>query len=179
MTASTGVGRGKHHLGKGKCIRWIREHQNYAGDDCLIWPYNKCFGYGIFGYNGQKGIYVHRFMCELANGPPPTPKHQAAHTCGKGHDGCANPRHLVWKTASENQLDRRRHGTHVLNPDGQKGRLTEQQRQEIREIGDRMKLFDIADRYGISTRHVRRIQKIKRQRGCAAYRSPQSNVTER
>lgn len=144
--------------GMGKCIQWIREHANYAGDDCLIWPFNRVRGYGLFGYLGKRH-YAHRFMCELVNGSAPTPKHQASHTCGKGHEGCANPRHLVWKTPSENSFDRRRHGTAACNPNGQKGRLTPAQRDEIRARRGQETQDTTAERYGISRRHVRAIQK--------------------
>lgn len=148
--------------GNGKCIRWIREHVKYTGDDCLIWPYNRARGYGLFGYMG-KSVYAHRVMCELVNGRSPSAIHQTAHTCGKGHEGCVNPRHLVWKTPSENQLDRRQHGTAMLNPHGQTGRLTVQQWREIHDLRGRATQDAVAKRFGISPRHVRRIQQSERR----------------
>ena len=97
--------------GQGKAYQWVLAHQNYAGDDCQPWPFAKNWdGYGMFGYLGKQRKSA-RFMCEMVNGPAPSQKHQAAHSCGNGHLGCVNPRHLSWKTASQNQMDRRRHGT--------------------------------------------------------------------
>lgn len=84
--------------GEGKTIKWLRAHTDYSHDWCLIWPFvSKLHGYGQFGYLG-KNYYAHRFMCELAHGPAPSPLHEAAHSCGRGHEGCVNPQHLSWKT---------------------------------------------------------------------------------
>lgn len=51
-------------------------------DDCPKWPFyrHKC-GYGEMTYNGKRGRRVHRVVCELVYGPPPTPEHVAAHNC--------------------------------------------------------------------------------------------------
>lgn len=85
--------------------------RSFVGQDCLIWPYGRSVsGYGLAVVDG-KGRYVHRLACAHINGPPPTPKHQAAHSCGNGHLGCCNPRHLRWATTKENSKDRELHGT--------------------------------------------------------------------
>lgn len=120
--------------GNGKTIQWIRDHQAYQHDDwCLMWPFSRTRGYGTFVYLG-KGYYAHRFMCELVHGEPPTPAHQAAHSCGNGHLGCVNPKHLAWKTQSENQLDCREHGTQAKTDTGNKGRLSLALADEIRAL---------------------------------------------
>jgi hypothetical protein len=80
---------------------------SYDGDECLTWPFSRFpSGYAKLG----KGT-AHRVICEKVYGPPPTPDHEAAHSCGKGKSGCINRRHLRWATHTENQHDRRRHGT--------------------------------------------------------------------
>jgi len=86
------------------------------GYECLIWPYAKTnkgygVGYGRTKINGRKQI-VSRIICEAVRGAPPTPRHEAAHSCGNGHLGCCTKRHLFWKTPEENWEDRRRHGRH-------------------------------------------------------------------
>lgn len=119
---------GNKGSGGGYC--WLVAHKDYAGDDCLTWPFSRVQqGYGNFGHLGMVQ-YAHRFMCELAHGPAPTPQHQACHSCGRGHEGCVNPRHLEWKTPRENQLDRRRHGTHR----GSKGSRTGLSAETIADI---------------------------------------------
>lgn len=61
---------------------------------------------------GGRSVIVARMVCEEVNGPPPTPAHQAAHSCGKGHLGCITPQHLRWATQVENEADKLIHGTH-------------------------------------------------------------------
>ena len=136
--------------GNGQTIKWIRQHQNYPHDDwCLMWPFYRLRGYGSFGYLGKQ-YYAHRFMCELTHGAPPTPQHQAAHSCGNGHLGCVNPRHLSWKTKSQNQLDCREHGTQAKHYGGNKGRLTREQAEEIRQMKGEKTQVEIAEQYGVS-----------------------------
>jgi len=82
----------------------------YAGDDCLEWPFSIVGGgYGQIWRDGRLQI-VSRVVCELVNGPPPAPEYQAAHSCGRA--GCVSPRHLTWKTRTENEADKLVHGTH-------------------------------------------------------------------
>lgn len=96
-------------MGSAEFIRDIA--MKFDGDECLIWPLRrKKTGYGALKLKG-KTTTAHRVICREAHGDAPTPRHQAAHSCGKGHEGCVNPRHLSWKTARENQIDRIFHGT--------------------------------------------------------------------
>src|SRR6478735_5284661 len=81
-------------------------------DECLIWPFARGGnGYAYASLDGKVGT-VHRYVCRKVNGEPPTPKHDAAHSCGKGHEACISPVHLSWKTRKENCADMMRHGTH-------------------------------------------------------------------
>jgi hypothetical protein len=48
-------------------------------------------------------------MCRLAHGEPPTPKSEAAHSCGTRI--CVNPLHIRWASPAENAADKLRHGT--------------------------------------------------------------------
>lgn len=92
--------------GRGKGIAFLRAHVDFDGQDCLIWPFSRNpNGRGMLGFNGEMYL-ANRLMCELVNGPPPTPNHESAHSCGRGHDACVHPKHLSWKTRSENQQER-------------------------------------------------------------------------
>ena len=93
-------------------MQWIAEHVAHQGDECLIWPFcrSQTTGYGKLQVDG-KHTNGHRVICERAHGPAPTKKHQAAHSCGRGHEGCVNPKHLRWATCRENLADRIEHGT--------------------------------------------------------------------
>jgi hypothetical protein len=55
----------------------------------------------------QKLVGVARLVCEEEHGPPPTPKHHAAHATPSGCVGgvCVNPDHIRWATARDNQQD--------------------------------------------------------------------------
>jgi|SRR6185295_19632817 len=130
-------------------MRWIAEHLDYPHDDhCLIWPFGKVRGYGSFGRNG-KSIKAHRYICELKNGPPPTPEHHAAHSCNRGHDACVNPNHLRWKTPSENFKEAEPHRKLKLRPE---------QAREIRDLKGLEHATVTAERFGIAESTVRNIQ---------------------
>jgi hypothetical protein len=90
-------------------LPWLERHVNYSGDNCLTWPFGRDKGgYGKFPHAGRCGA-AHRQMCVLAHGEAPFPKALALHSCGNGHLGCVNPRHLRWGTYQDNIADARRH----------------------------------------------------------------------
>ncbi len=96
----------------GEPMRYFREVVlAYEGTECLTWPYAKSSGYGVMQADGKDKL-VHILACQHRNGPPPTPKHEAAHSCGKGHEACCSQMHLSWKTRKENHADKLVHGTH-------------------------------------------------------------------
>jgi hypothetical protein len=134
-----------------KALLWLQERIAHDGDECLIWPFfrDPGTGRGRVGDGSRSPAWAHRVMCELAHGPAPTPKHQAAHSCGKGHEGCVNPGHLSWKTVSDNLLDRRQHGTAKSNPYGQCGVLKPEQIAEIRALKGKMPKREIAEKFGV------------------------------
>lgn len=124
----------------------------YQGDDCLVWPFpREPTGYASFVRGGKK-TYVHRVACETRNGPPPTPKHHAAHTCNNGTGGCVNPKHLTWKTNSENQKDR------IDGTPWPRSKLSDEQVQEIRALRGIEPVNVTAARYGVSVTHTKHIQ---------------------
>lgn len=140
--------------GNGKTIKWLRAHAGHEGDDCLIWPFSKSNGYGMFGYLGELH-YAHRFMCELAHGPSPE-GYDASHSCGNGHKGCCNPRHVSWKSKSDNQYDRAHHGT--KNTWGPRGKLTPQIAEQIKALKGTAPQRVLAARFGVSRSNISNIQ---------------------
>lgn len=152
--------------GKGKTFQWLLDHVNHQGEACLPWPFSKDGRVGRGGLTHLgKSYWAHRLMCELAHGAPPTPKHQAAHNCGKGHYGCVNPRHLEWKTNSQNQLDRAKNGNALRNPYGNKGGLTPAQQTEIVSLKSTMTQTAIAAKFGVSLGCVQYWLKYRAVRG--------------
>ena len=98
--------------GNGEAINYYKTVVTaYRGKECLIWPYDRDKnGYARIMVEG-KNRSVARMVCEEANGPAPTPRHDAAHGCGWGHGGCVTQEHLRWATRKENMADAREHGT--------------------------------------------------------------------
>lgn len=116
----------------GEATKWLLDHVSHYGDACLIWPYSRKRGYAQIGWGG-KACFTHRIMCELANGPAPADKPWATHLCGKGHEGCVNPKHLAWNSPSANAMDRIKHGNQM--PAGRiRNKLTKDQVNEIRAM---------------------------------------------
>jgi hypothetical protein len=90
-----------------------------------------------------------RVMCILAHGPAPSPLHVAAHSCGKGTDGCVNPKHLRWATEKENYEDAVAHGVAARGERHGSAILTEKAVAEIREKGVKNK-SELAQKFGVS-----------------------------
>lgn len=150
-------GQASYNRGKGAVVAWLRELASHQGNECVRWPFARVRnGYGQFSYLGKLG-YAHRFMCELVNGAPPSPEHHASHSCGKGRQGCVNPRHLEWKTASENHLERRRHGTAATNTWGTSGKLSADTVEAIRRLEGLTTNMELARRFDVSVDTIRRI----------------------
>ena len=135
---------------RGDPLRFLRETViPYRGDDCLPWPFSTDLsGYGKVRYNGV-AQRVNGIVCEMTHGPAPTAGHEVAHSCGKGADGCCAPQHLSWKTHTENEADKRIHGTLREGERHARARLKNEQVREIRFLSRTMKQKDIAALYGI------------------------------
>jgi hypothetical protein len=149
--------RGDNHplKGKGKGFAFLQSLVGHRGAKCVLWPFAIEYnGYGQFGHYG-KMHRAHKFMCELANGPPPA-DHEAAHSCGVAR--CVNPLHLSWKTRSENELDKRDHGTASGGAGGIGGcrtRLGAEQIADIRANKGRIPAAALAKKHGIKRGGVR------------------------
>jgi hypothetical protein len=148
----------------GDAFAWAKAHADFKGDECLRWPFGISLrGYGnFFSANGE--IYSpHRYMCELAHGKPPTPKHDAAHNCGKGHLGCVNPRHLEWKTSKENAADKLVHGTRARGSRHGMAKLTEANVKCIRRLlkTGLLTKVSIAKRFNVTPEAINRIVREK------------------
>jgi hypothetical protein len=130
---------------RGAPTAWLRNHASHQGDECLIWPFAK-FPDGRAHMRRGKPA---RIMCEMAHGTPPSPAHEAAHSCGKGNDACVNPRHLYWATKAQNDADKVRHGTIPRGERLPQAKLTEADVRAIRSLAGTMDQREIAAKYGV------------------------------
>lgn len=144
-----------HIDGDSQSQEWIRTHLNYPHKNwCLLWPFGR--KQGGYAAIGKPSIPVHRIMCEHRNGPPPTEKHQAAHSCGRGHDACVNQWHLDWKTNAENQIDRYQHSGPT-----KRTKLTPEDVDAILALKGRARVADIAIQFGVIELTIHRIHQGK------------------
>lgn len=143
----------------GTPLKWIEDVALcFAGEECLIWPFARgSKGYGTIHLDGKYKI-VSRFVCEKAHGSPPTPSHEAAHSCGMGHMGCVHPGHLSWKSMLENEADKLKHGTIRRGERHGNSKLSIEDVRRIRVMSSEgMTQFKIADRFGINQATVSEI----------------------
>lgn len=146
---------------KGELLRFYREivlaDARGANDPCLIWPYARNpNGYGHMKVAGRDKL-ISRLACEAVHGQPASSEHHAAHTCGRGNQGCVTPSHLRWATPKSNCADTLIHGTRIRGEQRWNAKLTESEAREIRELKGLKTLAEIGDRYGVSAACVSQI----------------------
>lgn len=141
----------------GAPLKFLLQARNHHGPDCLIWPYSRMGkGYAKLWYEG-KDTGAHRLMCTWVNGPPPTPEHEACHTCGHGFDACIAPDHLIWATPKENAKYKLTHDTHNRGERHGLAKLTNEQVREIKTLLDRQTMRSIAHQFSVSESIIHRI----------------------
>jgi len=135
----------------GEITKYVRDVVlAYSADDCLVWPYAR----NRKGYGVTPGGIASRLICAAVNGPPPTPKHEASHSCGSGHLGCVNPKHLSWKTSAGNKADAAKHGTQVKGASHGAALLTDADVINIRRLSVHTKRRELAKRYGVANNTI-------------------------
>ena len=143
---------------RGEALQVLFEIVGTKTDSCIDWPFTKYGdGRGSVFYEGRMQI-VPRVVCRLAHGEPPTPKHQAAHSCENGHLGCCNPSHVRWKTQSENCMESsRRSGGSNKGESNKASKLTSRQVRAIRKSKKTYRW--LAERYGVCRNTIGNIKR--------------------
>lgn len=142
----------------GEALAFLDMAKLHTGDDCLYWPFNRQRnGYAVAVVEGVTQR-VHRVVCEAVHGPSPQDEMQVAHSCGRGRQGCVNPRHLRWATASENCADKVRHGTHNRGERHNLVKLSEDDVRAIRAARGKVYQRVLAQQYGVSRPTITMIQ---------------------
>lgn len=130
----------------------------YDGDECLIWPFARNTAYSPIKL-GKIITSVHRYMCEIANGPSPTPFHVAAHNCGNRK--CVNKRHLRWATVGENMRDKIIHGTIRRGESLHTSKLTEAKVRFIREMRGSVSAETLGEKFSVYPSTIRAVWRRK------------------
>lgn len=143
---------------QGAALAWIAEEIPAKSSACLFWPFGRFKdGYAAVQVGGKK-VRVNRLVCEEMHGSPDLANMDAAHTCGRGHLGCVNDRHLYWATRAQNLADRVAHGTANRGKRNGQAKLDEAQAREILALKDSGEMQrTIADRYAVSRELIGRI----------------------
>jgi hypothetical protein len=139
---------------------WIRNNIKYEADECLKWPfYIDKNGYGCVHKMDGSGrlTTAANVICEAANGPRPSSRHECAHNCGKGNEGCVAPNHLRWALPEENQADRVEHGTSNRGEQQGASKLTQKEVLEIRRRAMRETQASLAREFLVGPDHISRI----------------------
>lgn len=138
-------------------IQWIKDHVKCEDSACLTWPFNAdSAGYACAVAVNKVSKSACHWMLELSGRPRLADNHCALHSCGNGHQGCVNPRHLRWGTQFENAMDRILHGRSCRGESHTAARLTNEQASEIKRLliaGD-ITQAEIAQRFGVSPQTV-------------------------
>lgn len=138
--------------------RFLEAHKSDDSEQCLPWPFARLkSGIGVIRWEARVTPAA-RAMCMLAHGPQPE-GFETAHSCGNGHLGCVNPRHLRWATHQENIADKREHGTQLVGEQMWNAKLTE---SDVRNVRTRLaaghRKADIARDYGVHPMAIRHIE---------------------
>lgn len=134
-------------------VEWLLSHVGHKGAECLTWPFSTNGGYGQTWWNGKPAL-ASRVMCTLAHGEPPTPEHHAAHSCGKGDEGCVHPEHLSWKTPLANQHDKFSHGTTNRGDRHGMSKLTADQVTAIRSLRSSRSTAELSRQFGVTQKTI-------------------------
>lgn len=124
---------------------------------CMLWTGKPNWqGYGRMDVRGRQ-IKAHRLSLFLSAGPPPTKKHETAHSCRNRI--CVSPLHLSWKTRKENSDDRERDGT---VPRGERSGTTTLTAEQVRSMRRQyaaggVRQIDLGKQFGVAQTTVSQI----------------------
>lgn len=97
---------------RGRIMRVTRGGNNFVQPGRVLKTRIERNGYervGLYNENGVTRVTVHAVVCRAFHGPPPSPHHEVAHRDGSRDNNHAS--NLRWLTRSQNQAEKRRHGT--------------------------------------------------------------------
>lgn len=148
----------------------------YEADACLLWPYAKRdYGHGVIYYE-KRMRQVHRVLCMIRHGPPPTSRYHAAHNCGVA--SCVNYRHIRWATAKENAADKLIHGTDAQGEKHPLATLTDDQAKEILLLEGTASQAQIAKMFNVGFRTINNIYRGKTWKHLPRHKASEGGVDQ-
>lgn len=143
-------------------VPWLLDHVHHTDDECLTWPFSRTWdGRGQIKWKGKMSK-AHRQMCILAHGHPPEGKPEATHSCGNGHLGCVNPKHLRWGSDKDNKADMLVHGTRVRGERHGAAKLTTAAILEIRRLAASHSEAELARQFPVNRATIGKV--VRRER---------------
>lgn len=149
---------------KGEPLAWLREFvRGPLPETCVKWPFSTITsGYGCV-WVGNVHYRAHRYIYEVYYGESIGDKLVVRHTCGNGHLGCVNPKHLALGTQKDNAADAMAHGTIPLGENRHNAKLTRDSVLEIRgRAGNGETDVTLAAEFGVRRESIRDIRLRKR-----------------
>lgn len=142
---------------KGEIAEWVT-NMDRNSMNCIIWPFSVTCGYGCWK-TVIRGITYHRAHRAILalNDRDPLPGEVCLHTCGNGHIGCVNPKHLQWGTVTKN------------NREDERVKLSIEKARKIRAmLANGCALADVASKYNVDKSVISKIKREKIWREDAA-----------
>lgn len=132
----------------------------------ILTPFVRAGYLGVYLYRGnsRRNFHVHRLVLLAHVGPPPTPKHQAAHNNGNREENLLT--NLRWATVAENTTDRARHGAWRRAIDGRLA-LSPEDAEFVRANHRKIKQADLAEMFGVHRSTIQRIHSGERNAALA------------
>lgn len=158
---------------RGALLNWVNDVAiNFKDEECLNWPFGKDKdGYGSMRFKG-KYCRAHRVVLEISSGPPPSEDSVCRHLCGKGHEGCVNPMHLMWGSHVDNAQDRILHGTDLAGERNGRCILSDDDVLFIYGSKGKIRQIDLAKIYGVSRSAIAHIHSGKNRSEITGIQKP-------
>jgi len=147
---------------KGEATAWLNyffKHPKKT-NRCVIWPFGQGQRRGHPLVNNpdkpRTMIGVSVVVCRNFHGLPHKENMDCAHSCGNGHLGCINPRHLRWASRQENVDEMKLHNTRTPGP--RNGKMTKRKSEWIMNMimRKRYSVEELGSKLLMSTNKVRR-----------------------
>lgn len=131
------------------------------GEECIFWPFSRDDkGYAQAHWHGIPRK-VGGIVCEEVNGrrPDGNPREwKSVYSCGKGAEGCVNPRHIYWGRQNSVEAEKEERGAGNQGEGNGQHKFLETDIPDIRWATLSMSDSEIAEYYGVTRKTIARIR---------------------